>query len=341
MSASGCRSRSNPSATSFGLLDLNTGEQETVDDIQSFSFSEDGLYLALRRYKPDEKKSDGVDVVVRELLTETPYDVDGMFRQQAFDLYAVDATSGQRELVRERLFQDYGASPGGRYLLWFEGEDYWTHDLRSGETRNITEGLDGEFVNHDQTPTREQMPGFGMSGWLEDDEALLIPDRWDVWEVRPDGSGGRRLTQGAEDEVRHRVVRLYFEADAYDPDEPLYYSTYSEWTKKAGFSRARRADALEPLFWEDATFGFFGGLQKAEDADVYIIRKERFDDSPDYFVTDGYFTDKRQVTSTNSFQDDYAWGRTQLVDYENEWGLASFRARSPTPRATRRASSTP
>ena len=65
MSASGCRSRSNPSATSFGLLDLNTGEQETVDDIQSFSFSEDGLYLALRRYKPDEKKSDGVDVVVR------------------------------------------------------------------------------------------------------------------------------------------------------------------------------------------------------------------------------------------------------------------------------------
>ena len=58
-----------PVRNKLGLLDLNTGEQETVDDIQSFSFSEDGLYLALRRYKPDEKKSDGVDVVVRELLT--------------------------------------------------------------------------------------------------------------------------------------------------------------------------------------------------------------------------------------------------------------------------------
>lgn len=207
---------------------------------------------------------------------ETPYDVDAMFRQQAYDLYAVDAGSGQRELVRERVFQDYGASPGGRYLLWFEGEDYWTHDLGSGETRNITGGLDGEFVNLDQTPTREQMPSFGMSGWLEDDEALLVNDRWDVWEVRPDGSGGRRLTQGAEDEVRYRLVRLDFEADAYDPDEPLYYSTYGQWSKKAGFSRARRGDTPRPLFWEDATFGFFGGLQKAEDADVYIFRLRRF-----------------------------------------------------------------
>ncbi|MDE2871946.1 MAG: prolyl oligopeptidase family serine peptidase [Gemmatimonadota bacterium] len=53
---------------------------------------------------------------------------------------------------------------------------------------------------------------------------------------------------------------------------------------------------------------------------MYIVRKERFDDSPDYFVTDGYFRDTRQVTNTNPFQDDYAWGRTELIDYENEWG---------------------
>ena len=280
---------------------------------------EEGSFLQLGGDHADRASivEDGRHMIARD---ETPYDVDAMFRQQAFDLYAVDATSGQRELVRKRLFQDYGASPGGRYLLWFEGEDYWTHDLGSGETRNITGGLDGEFVNLDRTPTREQMPGFGMSGWLEDDEALLVNDRWDVWEVRPDGSGGRRLTQGAENQVRHRVVRLDFEADAYDPDEPFYYSTYGEWTKKAGFSRARRGDTPRPLFREDATFGFSGGLQKAEDADVYMFRKERFDDSPDYFVTDAYFADTRQVTNTNPFQDDFAWGRTELIDYENEWG---------------------
>ena len=270
--------------------------------------------------------ADGASIVEggRHMIArdETPYDVDAMFRQQYFDLYVVDVATGQRELVKERLFQSNGTSPGGRYLLWFEGEDYFTHDLESGETVNITEGLEGQFVNYDVTPTREQMPSFGTSGWLEDDEAVLINDRFDVWEVRPDGSGGRRLTNGAEDEVRHRVLRMDFEADAFDPDEPLYYSTYGEWTKKSGFSRAERGDTPEALIWEDAAFGGFGGgFQKAEDADVYVYRTERFDDSPDYFVTrNDDLSDARQVTNTNPFHDDYAWGRTQLIDYENEWG---------------------
>ena len=248
---------------------------------------------------------------------ETPYDVEAMFRQQFHDLYAVDARTGSRAVVRERVTLDMGGSPGGRYTVWFEGDDYWTHDLRTGETRNVTAGLGGTFVDLDRTPTREQMSGFGIAGWLDDDAAMLVNDRFDVWEVNPDGSGGRRLTDGAEDSNRHRIVRLDPEADAFDPDEPLYYSTYSEWTKEAGFSRARRGDTPEPLIREDARFG---GLLKAEDADVYAFRRERFEDSPDYFVAGPDLDDARQVTATNPFQDDYAWGRAQLVEYENEWG---------------------
>ncbi len=260
----------------------------------------------------------GAHVIARD---ETPYDVEAMFRQQFYDIYSVDAATAQRSLVRERVTIDQGGSPGGRYVIWFEGEDYWTHDLESGETRNITGALDGVFVNLDQTPTREQMSPFGVAGWTEDDQAVLINDRWDVWEVSPDGSGGRRLTPGAEDDIRYRVVQVDREADAFDPDEPLYYSTYGEWTKKAGFSRARLGDAPEALVWDDAAYGsFFAGLTKAEDADVFSFRRERFDDSPDFFVAGADLSDARQVTNTNPFHDDYAWGRTELIDYENEWG---------------------
>ena len=252
---------------------------------------------------------------------ETPYDVDAMFRQQFHDIYAVDAATAQRRLVRERVTVDLGASPGGRYILWFEGEDYWSHDLDSGETRNLTGGLDGVFVNLDLTPSREQMPPFGVAGWTEDDEAVLVNDRWDVWEVRADGSDGRRLTRGAEDEVRHRLLRLDREEDAFDPDGPFYYSTYGEWTKKAGYSRARPGEVPERLVWTDDSYGgFFGGLLKAADADVFAFRRERFDDSPDVFVAGEALDDARQVTRTNPFHDDYAWGRSELVDYENEWG---------------------
>jgi dipeptidyl aminopeptidase/acylaminoacyl peptidase len=75
------------------------------------------------------------------------------------------------------------------------------------------------------------------------------------------------------------------------------------------------------LVWEDKSFGgFFGRLEKAEDADVFAFRMEAFDDSPDYFVAGPDLSSARQVTSTNPFHADYAWGRTELIEYENEWG---------------------
>jgi dipeptidyl aminopeptidase/acylaminoacyl peptidase len=248
---------------------------------------------------------------------ESPYDEHAMFRQQFHDLYAIDVGTGAKTLVEDRVTIGMEASPGGRYLLWFEGDDYFTYDLRSGEKRNVTEGVGTAFVNLDVTPTREQMPPFGVAGWLADDQAVLLNDEWDVWEVRPDGSRARRLTNGAADSIRYRLMDLDPEEDAHDPDRPLYYTTYGEWTKKAGFARARIGDDPRMLIWNDRSYR---QLIKAVDADVYAFREEAFDDSPDVFVAGPDLSDPRQVTETNPFQDEYAWGRAELVEYENEWG---------------------
>jgi dienelactone hydrolase len=256
-------------------------------------------------------------------MDETPFDEHAMFRQDFSNVYAIDVRTGAKSLIGERLSIMGGASPGGRYVLWFEGEDWFAHDLERGVTRNITGGVPTTFVNLDLTPTREQMPPFGVAGWLEDDEAVLLNDEWDVWRVELDGSGGRALTNGAGEGIRYRIVGVDEDEDddGYAPEEPIYYSVYGEWTKKAGYARAEPGGAPEMLVWEDKSFGgFFGRLEKAEDADVFAFRMEAFDDSPDYFVAGPDLSSARQVTSTNPFHADYAWGRTELIEYENEWG---------------------
>jgi dipeptidyl aminopeptidase/acylaminoacyl peptidase len=48
--------------------------------------------------------------------------------------------------------------------------------------------------------------------------------------------------------------------------------------------------------------------------------KQNFDDSPDYFVGGSDLRNANQVTETNPFHDDYAWGHSELLDYENTWG---------------------
>lgn len=252
---------------------------------------------------------------------ETPYDEHAMFRQQFSDLYAIDVQTGAKAMIEDRITTLGPSSPTGRFVLWFEGEDWYLRDLERGETRNLTEGAPTAFVNLDVTPTREQMPPHGVAGWLEGDRGVLLYDRWDVWLAEIDGSGVRRLTFGAEDEIRYRVADTDTEDDGIDGGDEVYYSVYSEWTKEAGFARAGLGDRPEMLVWEDKTFGnFFVPLLKAEDADVYAFRMEGFDDSPDWFVAGPELSDPRQVTNTNPFHDEYAWGHVELVDYENEWG---------------------
>ncbi len=253
---------------------------------------------------------------------ETPYDEHAMFRQQFSDLYAIDARTGAKQLVEERVAQLGGSSPTGRFVIWFDDEQWYAHDLRAGTTANLTEGLNGTFVNLDVTPTREEMPPFGVAGWLEGDRGVLLRTQWDVWHVQLDGSGGERLTDGADEEVRYNVLNTDFDDEVgLDPNAPLYYSLYSEWTKEAGFGRADLGDEIERLVWDDKMFGgFFTPLLKAEEADVWAFRMESYDDSPDWFVANASLDSPRQVTRTNPFQADFAWGRTELVDYQNEWG---------------------
>ncbi len=256
-------------------------------------------------------------------LDETPYEEHAMFRQQYADIYSIDVETGAKTLIGERLTAVGAASREGRWVLWFEGEHWYSRDLETGRTHNLTEGVPSTFANLDVTPTREQMPSFGTGGWLEDDEAVLLYDEWDVWEIRPDGSGARKLTDGADDQIRYRVVPMDLDGDddGYGSDEDIYYSVYGEWTKKAGYARAEPGDEPEMLIWDDKSMGgFFGRLQKAEDAVVFVFRQEAYDDSPDYFVAGPELSDPRQVTETNPFQADYAWGRVELIDYENEWG---------------------
>ena len=50
---------------------------------------------------------------------------------------------------------------------------------------------------------------------------------------------------------------------------------------------------------------------------------EDFDVSPNYFAAGGDLKDAHQVSDTNPFQKDYAWGRSELIDYKNERGERS------------------
>jgi dipeptidyl aminopeptidase/acylaminoacyl peptidase len=245
----------------------------------------------------------------------TPYDTLRMFGPAYQDLYRIDVATGAATLIMKRVQYDFGPSATGRYLLYLMNDQYWTCDLATTKQTNITAGLETSFVDLKDDHPVQQKPPFGTGGWTKDDRSVLLYDRYDVWEVRPDGSGARRLTTGASDSVRYRRVRLDPDEKFVDMAKPVYLATTGEWTKKNGYSRLA-GGKIERLVWDDAGVG---RLAKAKDAEVYLYLVQDFDRSPDYYAAGPTLASARQVTHTNAFQGDYRWGHSQLIEYQNDW----------------------
>ncbi len=257
----------------------------------------------------------------------TPYLVDGMFGRRWFDLDLIDTATGERTRVVDRVRYFSGGSATGERLLYFKDDQYFVYDIAAGTHTDVTSNLPTSFVNEDFDYPVEQKPAWGMAGWAEGDEAVLLYDRYDIWSVRPDGAGALRLTEGTADEIRYRYARIASggspfgaPAEPIDLDEPLYVSMFGAWTKKSGYARVTMSGAggqTEPLVWLDKSVG---RLTKAADAEAYAYVVQDFDDSPDYFVGGRDLGDATQVTATNPFQADFAWGRSELVDFTCGFG---------------------
>jgi len=55
----------------LGLMNLSTAEVDTFKAIQDFDFSETGSHLVMKKYKADEVKTEGTDIIIRNLSEGT------------------------------------------------------------------------------------------------------------------------------------------------------------------------------------------------------------------------------------------------------------------------------
>jgi len=74
---------------------------------------------------------------------------------------------------------------------------------------------------------------------------------------------------------------------------------------------------VQRLLWIDKGVG---RLEKAKDADVYSYVTQTYEEAPNLFVASGALTDAKQISHTNAFLGEYAWGKQALMNYTNKRG---------------------
>lgn len=230
----------------------------------------------------------------------------------AADVYIADLTTGARTPLKMNIGGNASVSPGGKYVLFVDADNYWTINIATKAVTNITAKNPGQFVNKDSDQTTKQKPMFGTGGWTKDDAAVIVYDKFDIWQVNADGSGAKKLTDGRADMVVHRLSPIDASADGIDLSKTQYVTLFGSWSKKSGYGLLKAGAPVERLVFADKSVG---GLGKAKDADVYVHSVQDYNDSPDMFVSGADLKNAKQVTNTNPFLNDYAWGKTETIDY--------------------------
>lgn len=285
----------------------------------------------------------GADLEARSWILESgdfavagdsePYIFENMFDSKFnpwSDYYLVNTKTGNRNKIAEKITYFMGGSTTGRYLLWYDGSDFWTYDTKTSSKTNITSGIDDNFNDvNDDHPGTHQRPN-GLADWARDDAAVLLHSQFDLWKISPDGKKAERLTKGRENDIIYRYTDpaatgfgFGFGSGSAGPEsgidlkQPVYLTMTGRLTKDTGFARLDKNGSVTQLIYEGHKLD---RLRKAKKADRFIFVKQDYDISPDIYAAGADFKNPKRITDTNPFQSDYAWGKSEVISFKRTTG---------------------
>ncbi len=234
-----------------------------------------------------------------------------------FDIYVIEPSSGERTLVKEKLYGRADLSPQGNYVYWFEDGDWHTYDISKKTTVNLTKDIEVSFERHDwDTPNPPR--SYGLAGWTEKDKSILIYERFDIWEIKPDGSQARRITEGygRENGLSFRYLKLDPEEEFISSKARLLLKSTHEETMAEGFFRDKVEGNQKPEKLLISDHRFFS-VKKAEEAPALIYFRSAFHEYPDLWLSDRDFCRIKKLTGLSRQTEPFIWGKAELRDFKS------------------------
>ncbi len=256
--------------------------------------------------------------------TSVAYDMERLWGDDRTDVYTVDPATGATKMIARGITGSGSLSVGGRFAVWFDIDRWYGYNIATGKTVDLTGPIPGISFARETWDTPAPASPWGVAGWTTNDRAVLIYDRWDLWEIDPLGVRAPvNVTAGAgrNAAISYRVVDLEqarTEERAFDPAKPIYFRAFNENTKASGFAEGRLGSANAPrtIVMDDVNFG---NPTKARDAGMYLFTKSTFLESPNLWVGPS-LTQVNRISDINQFQKEYNWGTVELVSWLDDNG---------------------
>lgn len=255
------------------------------------------------------------------LTSDLPYRRASTWTGQVRDLWYGDLADGTKYKIAEGIKTSTRGeeSPNGRYVVFYKEGHYHLYDHQNQTTQNLTQDLPVPMENEDYDYPRA-VPGYGVAGWMNDNSAFFLYDKFDIWVMPIDGRKPFMLTDGdgRKRNVIYRMVRTNPDQEAFEPNQSLLLSAYYDLEKLSGFYAANTSQKGVRLLVEGKKR--FRFIAKAKDANRMLFTREDFKEFPDLWVADLNLKKPKKLTDENPQIKDFAWGTPELVSWSSTDG---------------------
>ncbi len=243
--------------------------------------------------------------------------------KSAKDVYLVNLKTGTSVLAIPALDGDVYLSPEGKHLLW------WSHSDSSWYFRPVSVDVDPIRLTSNQispfyeetTDVPDQPGPYGIAGWMEGENSVLLYDRYDVWNF---SLYQRRapfpMTNGRATQTTFRNIRLDKEAQTLHPDSLLLLHSFQERSKREGYHLMHPTQGGFKT-WLEQDFSFTRSPLKAAKGSAFLFTRQNFQEFPNLLYAPSFPNLKTagptvpfvQISDVNPQQAEYRWPSIEMI----------------------------
>ncbi len=255
-------------------------------------------------------------------MSNLGYRIEQQWKQDgAVRLYLVDIKTGKRKLITERANRGtVRLSPTGNFVLWYDPmQKHWiSYSNQSGRKIVITKSITVPLYDEEHD-TPSDAPPHGLMGWKEKDEKAYIYDKYDIWELDPNGKEtAKLLTQGwgRKNKISIRNEVLDREERFLKDGQPLLFQLFDNvskgygwktYTMGAAFIAGNPATLIHPSVVD-------GAIKAKKSNELLFVKK--MPSARDIWLTSlneaENATAHRKVSELNPQQQQYNWFTVEL-----------------------------
>jgi dipeptidyl aminopeptidase/acylaminoacyl peptidase len=248
------------------------------------------------------------------------------FQWQGFalkDIYSINNATGTKQLVHKGWKGNLiSSSYDGTKLLYYDEpqKKYFTYNASTGKTLQIAKDIKTLLFDEDND-VPDDPNAYGIAKWLNNNDQLIIYDRYDLWLVDANGlKQSVQLTNGRKDKIEYRFVETDNERKTLSPNETILLKGFSELDKSEQLV-SLKLDTKQLIVINSLPM-HITTIVAAKKSNDLVVTQEDEKNSPNLFHYT-FNTSKQSpiaFTKINKQQDEYNWMTSQIVKWKSYTG---------------------